>query len=100
MLPSGVDASHHIYSATAVFYAPIPAEGETLPASAVQSVVFGKPVIDFTVARDGNVWALLDAEWETTPEAPPTEQTSPIRLLAWQDATVRHPAATLTSATS
>ncbi|KAL1945160.1 hypothetical protein VTO73DRAFT_2780 [Trametes versicolor] len=77
-----------VIGAAAVFYAPVPAEGETLPASAVQSVVFGKPVIDFTVAQDGNVWALLDAEWETAPETPPTEQTSPVRLLAWQGTTL------------
>lgn len=94
----GVYAPDHIYSAAAVFYVPIPAEGETLPASAVRSVVLGKPVIDFTVAQDGNVWALLDAEWETAPDAPPAEQTSPVRLLVWQGTTVRHPAASLTSA--
>ncbi|KAI0630672.1 WD40-repeat-containing domain protein [Trametes polyzona] len=74
--------------ASAVFYAPFPSEGDKLPPSVVKAVDLGKPVIDFTVNRDGNVWVLLDSAWEETPSEQPADSTSPVRVLSWQDATL------------
>ncbi|KAI0832075.1 WD40-repeat-containing domain protein [Trametes gibbosa] len=74
--------------AAAVFYAPFPANGEKLPASAVRTLTFGRPVIDFTVSQEGQVWVLLDPNWESTPDAPPSDSAAPVRLLSWQDGTL------------
>ncbi|KAI0333911.1 hypothetical protein GY45DRAFT_1243707 [Cubamyces sp. BRFM 1775] len=73
--------------ATAMFYAPFPQDGEKLPASSVRAVELGKPVIDFTVDEDGNIWTFLDAGWNATDGAPESVQ-QPVQLLSWQDATL------------
>ncbi|KAI8985736.1 WD40-repeat-containing domain protein [Trametes punicea] len=73
--------------ATAVFYAPYPVDGERLPSSVVQAVDLGKPVIDFTVDSNGNVWTFLDMEWGTS-HSPLSENVQSIRLLSWQNATL------------
>ncbi|KAI0352084.1 WD40 repeat-like protein [Trametes cingulata] len=74
--------------ADAIFYAPFPAEGEKLAASVVKAVELGKPVVDFTVTRDGRIWALLDAQWDNASEAESTESAPSVRVLSWQDATL------------
>ncbi|KAH9893323.1 WD40-repeat-containing domain protein [Cubamyces lactineus] len=73
--------------ATAMFYAPFPQDGEKLLASSVRAVDLGKPVVDFTVDEEGNVWTFLDVEWNTSDSAPEGVQ-QPVQLLLWQDATL------------
>ncbi|KAI9062584.1 hypothetical protein FKP32DRAFT_1573444 [Trametes sanguinea] len=73
--------------ASAVFYTPLPVNGEKASASSVRAVDLGKPVIDFTVGHDGNVWVLLDAEWGVSPDAA-TEDARRVQVLSWQDATL------------
>ncbi|KAH9852170.1 WD40-repeat-containing domain protein [Lenzites betulinus] len=76
--------------ASAVFYAPFPANGETLPASAVHAVAFEQPVVDFDVSQEGQAWVLLDPNWGSTPDGPSSDSDSaaPVRLLSWQDGTL------------
>ncbi|KAI0773221.1 hypothetical protein BD413DRAFT_540191 [Trametes elegans] len=68
--------------ATAVFYVPFPANGEQISATAVQAVDLGKPVVDFTLDQQGNVWVLTDSEWSGPSDAT-LEGASPVRLLTW-----------------
>ncbi|RPD73383.1 WD40 repeat-like protein [Lentinus tigrinus ALCF2SS1-7] len=69
--------------ATALFYTALPAEGKSnMP---VHTVEFGVPVSDFTVGPNGDVWALLDAEWSDPPSA---EKPQFVRLLTWDGATL------------
>ncbi|CDO68396.1 hypothetical protein BN946_scf184815.g43 [Trametes cinnabarina] len=71
----------------AVIYAPLPQDGENLPASSVQAVDLGKPVIDFSAGQDGNVWVLLDAEWGPSTDSG-SPDVRPVHLLSWQGATL------------
>ena len=73
---------------SALFYTPFPEEGAS-PSSAIFSVEFPVPVIDFTVGPDGNVWSLLDAEWAGAQASSSSESPQFARLLSWEGSTVR-----------
>ncbi|KAI1788151.1 WD40 repeat-like protein [Ganoderma leucocontextum] len=76
----------NVVGASALFYTPFPEESAS-PSSAVLAVEFPVPVIDFSVASDGAVWTLLDAEWAG---AHPSSSESPrfARLLSWEGSTL------------
>ncbi|PIL25327.1 hypothetical protein GSI_13216 [Ganoderma sinense ZZ0214-1] len=77
-----------VIGASALFYTPFP-EGDASPSSAVLSVEFPVPVIDFTVGSDGNVWTLLDAEWAGA-QSSSSDSENPrfARLLSWEGGTL------------
>ncbi|KAI0675915.1 WD40-repeat-containing domain protein [Trametes maxima] len=70
-----------VFGATAIFYAPFPADGEKVSASAVRTFDLDKPVVDFTVDGSGRVWASIDASWGIKDAA--SESVSSTRLLTW-----------------
>ena len=75
--------------ASALFYTPFPEEGAS-PSSAVLSVEFPVPVIDFTVGPDGDVWTLFDAEWAGAHSSSSSSDGPRFaRLLSWEGSTVR-----------
>ena len=73
--------------ASALFYTPFP-EGGASPSSAVRTVEFPVPIIDFTIGPDGNVWTLLDAEWAGA-QSSSSDGLRFARLLSWKGSTVR-----------
>ncbi|KAI0642324.1 WD40-repeat-containing domain protein [Trametes meyenii] len=71
-----------VFGATAIFYAPFPADGEKVSTSAIRAFDLGKPVVDFTVDDSGFVWASVDASWGSHDTAP--ENAPSVRLLTWR----------------
>ncbi|KAM5544290.1 hypothetical protein V8D89_001950 [Ganoderma adspersum] len=76
-----------VVGASALFYAPFP-EGGASPSSAVRTVEFPVPVIDFTIGPDGDVWILFDAEWAGAQPSSSSKSLRFARLLSWEGSTL------------
>jgi tRNA (guanine-N(7)-)-methyltransferase subunit TRM82 len=69
--------------ATAVFFFKLSSDIKTESSSRISAFDLGRPIVDFSVDRDGLVWVLVDSEKTTD------ETTSPlVRLLKWVNGSV------------
>ncbi|KAI0793716.1 WD40-repeat-containing domain protein [Fomes fomentarius] len=76
-----------IFGATALFYTSFPENSSATSTSTVQAVDFGVPVISFSVAHNGDVWASLDAERPGSQNIQ-SEKLRFVRLLTWAGPTL------------
>lgn len=58
-----------LYSASALFMAPLPSGGGTAASNSTQAYDFTRPVVDFTLDAEGIAWVLLDGGWGGNTEA-------------------------------
>jgi len=75
-----------MFSATALFIAPYPADTTT---SGVQAFDLGQPVIDFTVSDDGLIWVSVNTNWSEDSPENPKKKSAMIRVLSLSSGEVR-----------
>ena len=81
----------YVSSASALFYTSFPSDLESFSSDEVSVLDLGSPVIEFGIAEDNKIWALLDLNFQSTtaPGTEPPVQSFAVRLASWNDGKVR-----------
>ena len=81
-----------IFSATALFFFSFPSDPKAQPAPSISSLNLGRPVVDFTIDENGQIWALVDGERQEQSQAVAASGESDqrlVRLLKFVDGKVK-----------